>query len=299
MKKLGLQPQIMPMTHGIDLIKITEMNKYLGKLNLKEVPEIVFFGSDSWSIHVLKALEDNFNVKAVVTSSNSPVADYFKGPILTPQKLDQDFITNHLSFLASDLFIVASYGKIIPQSLLDIPKFGALNVHPSLLPNYRGASPVPTTILAGDKKTGVTIIKMDEKMDHGPIIITKEIKLSGQEELTTLINKLFQLGAATLVDSIPDFLAGKLSLKFQDHSKATFTKLLKKEDGYFEIYNPPDKEKLDRMIRAYSPWPGVWTKWNNKVVKFLPGNMLQMEGKKPTPFKVFLNNYPNFPIKSL
>lgn len=265
---------------------------------------IIFFGSDTWSIHVLKALEDNFQVNAVVCAPDSPIANYFKGPILTPKKLDENF-NSELLTLNSELFVVASYGKIIPKSILDIPKCGALNVHPSLLPIYRGPSPVPTTILNGDKETGVTIIKMDEQMDHGPIITTKEITLSGQEDFAELINKLFRAGAELLVDIIPDFIAGKLPLKEQDHDKAVYCKLMKKEDGFFDINNPPSPEKLDRMIRAYTPWPGVWTRWsssakasgdkNNKIVKLFPEGKIQMEGKKILPLKDFLNGYPDFP----
>lgn len=285
------QPMIIPIHQGVFPIKEEDVRKYLVKAPRENI-EIVFFGSDPWSIHVLKALEDNFDVKAVVTASNSPVADYFKGPILTPNKLDQTFITCHL-------FIVASYGKIIPKPLLDIPKFGALNVHPSLLPKYRGPSPVPATILNGDKETGVTIIKMDEKMDHGPIVTTREIKLSGQEDLPTLINLLFREGAELLVSIIPDFIAGKLLLKEQNHTKAVYCRMMKKEDGYFEIDSPPSSEKLDKMIRAYYPWPGVWTRWNSKIVKFLPENKIQMEGKKPISWKDFLNGYPDFPLKSI
>ncbi len=263
-------------------------------------PTIVFLGSDRFVIPVFQALVDNFKVQVVITSPNSAVGNEAQKlglPVLTPDKLDEEFIADNSTLLAADLFVVSSYGKIIPQSLLDIPKFGALNVHPSLLPKYRGASPVRAVILAGEKKTGVTIIKMDEKMDHGPIVKTSEIILSGQEDLPILITKLFHIGAQLLVEIIPQFIAGKVKLIEQNHNQATFCKLTKKEDGYFEIDNPPNPEILDRMIRAYSPWPGVWTKWNNKIVKFLPEGKIQMEGKNPLSLKDFLNGYPNFPLK--
>lgn len=257
--------------------------------------KIVFFGSDPWSILVLKQLEEKFDVQAVVCAPGSPIANYFKGPILTPERLDSNFLSE-LKTHNPSLFVVASYGKIIPQNILDIPRNGALNIHPSLLPKYRGASPVPTTILNGDKTTGVTIIKMDEKMDHGPIVSTKKISLSGQEDFNELINKLFQEGADLLIKILPDFIKGKIKLTAQNHQAATFTKLLRKEDGFFEISSPPTPEKLDKMVRALNPWPGVWTNWNGKVVKFLPKNMMQIEGKKPVIQKVFQNGYPNFPI---
>lgn len=263
-------------------------------------PKIVFFGSDSFVIPVLQALYENFEVQAVVTSPNSPIeqiAKTFNIPVLTPDKLTQEFLNDHISLLTSDLFVVASYGKIIPQSFLDIPKFGGLNIHPSLLPKYRGPSPLQNTILNGDKESGVTIIKMDSEMDHGQILLASNFSLSGQETFEILGNKLFQLGAETLISIIPDFIEGKIALKEQNHADATFTKMVKKEDGYFEIDNPPLPEILERMIRAYHPWPGVWTKWNGKIVKLLPENMIQMEGKKPQTLKDFLNGYQDFPLK--
>ncbi len=262
--------------------------------------KVVFFGSDPWSLIVLKELEKKFNVAAVVTAPDSAVANYFKGKILTPEKLDENLKSLILN-LKSDLFIVASYGKIIPQEILDLPKYGSLNVHPSLLPIYRGSSPVPATILNGDKETGVTIIKMDAEMDHGPIISATKISLTGQEYFTELITKLFRLGAEILVKIIPDLVEGKIKPVAQDHEKAVYCERMKKEDGFFDlpagrqVLTPLELEKLDRMIRAYDPWPGVWTKWNGKIVKFYPGNRIQMEGKKILSFKDFLNGYPNFP----
>ncbi len=317
------QPQMIPTT-DVFPIEEEDVDRYLKKIKKPETT-IVFFGSDSWSLPDLQALEESFEVTAVVTASNSPVADYFKGPILTPNKFDSDFIANHLSLLTCDLFVVASYGKIIPPELLEIPKYGSLNVHPSLLPRYRGPSPVPATILNGDKETGVTIIKMDAEIDHGSIITTRKISLSGQEDFITLINKLFQLGAKLLVEIIPDFIKGKVKLRQQDHKKAVYCERMTKEDGYFEINTPPSPDQLDRMIRAYNPWPGVWTRWNGKIVKFLPKSvtlsetkgitkkelyssptaqndsrfLIQMESKKILSLKDFLNGYPDFPLKSI
>src|SRR3989338_8417022 len=164
--------------------------------------KIVFFGSDSWSIHVLKALEDNFEIIAVVTAPNSPVSNYFKGLSLTPDKLDENF-NSHLSILNCQLFVVASYGKIIPKSILDIPKYGALNVHPSLLPKYRGPSPVPATILNGDTETGVTIIQMDEQVDHGPILAQQRVPIAGKPSAPELHEMLWNVGGDLLVETIP------------------------------------------------------------------------------------------------
>lgn len=199
----------------------------------------------------------------------------------------------------ADLLVVASYGKILSKDIINAPKFGSVNVHPSLLPKYRGPSPIQAAILNGDKTSGITIIKMDDKMDHGPIIYQESLDLSDIDSFDTLSKKMFLRASEVLPQVLQDFIDGKLEAIEQDHTKATFCPLLKRADGYFDIDNPPTKEILDRMIRAYFPWPTAWTKWNNKIVKFLPNQMLQMEGKKPISFKDFLNGYPNFPIKDL
>ena len=132
--------------------------------------------------------------------------------------------------LKPDLIIVASYGKIIPKEILEIPKYGALNVHPSLLPKYRGPSPIQTTILNGDKETGVTIMLMDEKMDHGPILCQRELEFSiFNFQFSKLHDKLAELGVKLLIETIPKWIKGEIKTKPQDHSKATYTKILKRE----------------------------------------------------------------------
>lgn len=245
--------------------------------------KIVFFGTPHFVVPVLQKLTDNFQVVGVVTS-------------LTPQKLDEEF-AQKLKALQPDLITVAAYGKIIPASVLDIPKYGALNVHPSLLPKYRGASPIQAAILNGDEISGVTIIKMDASMDHGPIVSTKEVILSEKDTFETLSKIMFEAGADLLVQAIPDYIDNKIDLVVQDDAMATYCPIIKKEDGYFDINNPPPPQQLDRMVRAYYPWPTAWTKWRGKIVKLLPNQMVQMEGKKPTTLQDFLRGYCNFPLK--
>ncbi len=212
------------------------------------------------------------------------------------QELTKHFtLVNSLS--EADLGIVAAYGHILTKEELESPKYGAINVHPSLLPKYRGSSPIQQAILNGDKVSGISIIKMDEEVDHGPIVYQEELELSDKDNFDTLSKKMFQWAAEVLPKIIKDFVNGKITLYGQNHAKASFCQRLTRESGYFPIENPPDPEKLDRMIRAYYPWPGVWTKWNGKIVKFLPENMLQMEGKKAISLKDFLNGYPDFPVK--
>ena len=278
--------------------------------------KIVFFGTPAFVVPILEALEENFQVVGIVTGPDqkigrkqiltpSAVATNARRPLAAqgitlhkPERLDNEAALE-LKKLNADLFIVAAYGKIIPQNVLDIPKFGVINIHYSLLPKYRGASPIQAAILNGDKTSGTSIMQMDIKLDHGPVLATKEISLSNTDTFESLNTKMTQETIPLLVDIIPQFIAGKVDLKPQNEEEATFTKIINKEDGYFDIGNPPTPEKLDRMIRAYYPWPNAWTKWNGKIVKFFPGELVQMEGKNPAKLADFLRGYPDFPIKNL
>ncbi len=243
--------------------------------------KVVFFGTPDFVDPVLGALKENFEVVLEVRDPGEHLSD----------------LSRKLHSLQPDLLVVAAFGKIIPKDILDIPKYGSLNIHPSLLPKYRGPSPLQSAILNGDKETGITIIKMDKEMDHGPIVAQEVFSLSDSTNFQVLSKEIFRSSAELLVKIIPDFIEGKIKFRVQDDAGATFCTPISKQDGYFEIDNPPSAEKLDRMIRAYYPWPSAWTKWKGKIVKFLPGQMVQMEGKKAVPLKDFFNGYSDFPIK--
>lgn len=223
----------------------------------------------------------------------------------------KESLSKHFTLVNSldeaDLAVVASYGHILTPEELAAPKMGVINAHPSLLPLYRGATPIQSAILNGDSISGITIIKMDEEVDHGPIIYQESLELSNSDNFDTLSKKMFLRCAEILPKIIEDFTTGKITPQTQNHKQATFCSRLTKEAGFFDINNPPSLDVLDRMIRAYYPWPGVWTQWspsakasgdeNGKIVKFLPGGRIQMEGKKPLSKKDFLNGYPDFPLK--
>ncbi len=208
-----------------------------------------------------------------------------------------------------DLMVVGFYGKILPKKMLEKPKFGALNVHPSLLPKYRGSSPVQTTILNGERETGVTIIQMDEEVDHGPILATREFSIYnfqfsngiGKPTTPELYEILWGLGGDLLLETIPKWIAGEITPQKQDHSKATYTKKLTREDGRIDWSKPA--VYIERQIRAYYPWPGAYTFWKGKRVKILKAHVergklvidkLQMEGKKPTTLREFMLGHPDF-----
>lgn len=166
-----------------------------------------------------------------------------------------------------DAYVVVSYGKIISQRILDLPKRGTINVHGSLLPRWRGASCVQSAIAAGDKTSGVTIMLLDAEMDHGDILAQKEIEIGSEETCGELHDRLSQLGADTLPDVLAGYLDGEIIPQPQDHSAATYCKLLTRDDGKIDWAKPA--AEIERLVRAYNPWPGTWTEWDGKRIKIL------------------------------
>ncbi len=165
--------------------------------------------------------------------------------------------------LNPDVIVVLAYGKIIPKDIIDIPKYGILNIHTSLLSKHRGASPIQYAILNGDKKTGITIMQIDEELDHGPIVAQKEIEISKDETSESLYEKLSKLGSELLIETLPLFFEGEITPKEQEHKEATFTKLLKREDGKIDPKNQT-AEEIERTKRAFTPWPGIYLTLKNK-----------------------------------
>lgn len=270
----------------------------------------LFFGTPRLAQIVLgKLINSPYKPQLIVTTSDKRVG---RGQKLAPSPVKQTAVKNHIEVLQPkgsndlrltindlrfDLAILVAYGKIIPKEILQIPKYGFINVHPSILPKYRGPSPIQTAILAGEEKTGVTIMLLDQKIDHGPILAQREVTIEKTDTHESLIENLGKIGSDLLIEVLPYYLAGDLQPKPQDHSKATYTKIIKKSDGFLNLKNPPDPQALDHIVRAFYPWPGVWTKLrtqNSKLItiKFLPGNLILPEGKKPMTIKEFLNGYP-------
>jgi len=307
-------------------------------------PKIIFFGTSKFAREIFRGLlSAGYKVQALVAQPDKPVgrkkiltppptkelALEYKIPVLQPEDIKNNPVfLNQLKEFKPNLIIVAAYGKIIPKEILDLPKFGALNVHPSLLPKYRGPSPIQTAILNGDEETGVTIILMDEKIDHGPTIANSKFKIQNSK-LTggSLSEELAKLGANLLVEILPRWLAGKITPQEQDHAQATYTKILTREDGRLDFSK--SATEIERQIRAFTPWPGSFTEFNNKRLKIIKARILnpligcaenakigqvfkttegefsincgrgslileivQLEGKKEATGKEFLNGYP-------
>jgi len=194
-----------------------------------------------------------------------------------------------------DLLVVVAYGQIIPRAVLDMPRLGAVNVHASLLPRWRGAAPVAYAILAGDHETGVSIMRMDEQLDHGPVLATRATPIEDGEDAAQLTRRLAGIGAQLLVETLADI--DQRTAAKQDDSRATFAPRLKKEDG--ELTWEMSPEEIDRRVRALQPWPGATLPTARGRVKILRGHLegrryvpdiVQLPGKKPAPAKQVLGD---------
>lgn len=226
------------------------------------------------------------------------LADELGLPIVETNQLDE-VVVEKIKQLNPDFLVVEDFGLILPPELLEIPKYAALNIHHSLLPKYRGPSPAPAAILNGDPVSGVTVIKMTKEVDAGDILAQKEYELTPGETTDSLLTKLNEIGGQLLVSVIEQYLESSIRPIPQNPKQVTYTETFTKIRGFIDIKSFPSPEVLDRMVRAYYPWPGVWTKWENRIVKFYPEGKIQMEGKKVIPLSDFLNGYPDFPLKKL
>jgi methionyl-tRNA formyltransferase len=239
---------------------------------MKEL-KIVFMGTAELSGASLEALarDQQFPVAAVVTQPDRPkgrelklqpspvkaLAQKLNLPVLQPVKArDEEFIAE-LRRLAPELIVVAAYGQILPQSILDLPRHGCLNVHTSLLPKYRGAAPIQWAIANGDTETGVTIMKMDAGLDTGPIVAQQRTPIQPADDSATLHDRLARLGAELLVATIPDYVAGKIQPRPQPVDGVSHAPKIKKKDGRID-WNLPAQTIWNRL-RAFTPWPGAYT----------------------------------------
>jgi methionyl-tRNA formyltransferase len=292
----------------------------------------VFFGSATFSLYVLDELEKALMPPTIiVTTPDKPVG---RGLVITPTdvkvwaqkrgisvlnpiKLDSDFVENikkEKDALKISCFVVAAYGKIIPQNVLDIPPRGTLNVHPSLLPRYRGATPIQSAMLDDRKETGVTIMRVDARMDHGPIVAQKGITVDEWPVYEILEETLGRQGGRLLANILPDWLAGTIVEKEQDHHAATFTTKIVKENGLITIdmeaytldqtiVSSKDQYDIFRKIQAYHQWPTAYFFLGNKIrVKITKAEWCNNhliirkvipEGKKETDFNLFMRDHRN------
>lgn len=282
--------------------------------------KFVLFGSPDFAAIVLdKLVAAGFIPAALVCNPDRPAGRHH---VLTPPKskkyvLDKNLpieilqpenpndIVDKLGTFNADFFVVAAYGKILSKKIIELPRLGTIGVHSSLLPKYRGTSPIHAAILAGDKETGATLYLMDEKMDHGPILAECKVPITERDTHETLYPKIWGCGGEKLAEMIPDFIAGKVKLVAQNEADATYTKKFTSADGFVELSdleaalngNSEKASEIDRKIRAYGAEPGVWTTRGGKRMKLLSSEVkdgklrltrIQWEGKTPEDFQTFI-----------
>lgn len=278
---------------------------------------IIFFGSGWFVIPVIKKLT-KFNLQLVITNeANGKVVEFcIKNNIpYIASDLKDGTIIEKIKNLKPSVAVLASYGAFIPASILKLFPSGIINIHPSLLPKWKGPSPVQYQLLNGDSTTGVTLITLDDQIDHGPILSSRAYQAQGNETAEDLLTILFEIGADLIVDQIMQLEDGKQLIgKQQDHTKESWSYKIEKKDGMIDlnslnknITNTSNWEiELDRKIRAFYPWPGVWflykpdgsltnttNKLYGKIIKLLPNNRIQIEGKNPMSLKDFINGFGN------
>jgi methionyl-tRNA formyltransferase len=242
---------------------------------------VVFMGTPEFALPILKVLIEDYSVVGVVTQPDRPagrgrqvqpspvhtLAAQHGLPVLLPTSLRGQAARDALRAWEPDVIVVAAFGQILPEAVLNIPPAGCLNVHASLLPRWRGAAPVAAAILAGDETTGVTVMKMDAGLDTGPIIRQAPLSIAPDDTRQSLTARLSQLGAGLLRAALPEWLAGKLAPQPQAGEGVTYAPQLSKAEG--RINWQADAAAIARRVRAYYPWPGAFTSWQGNLLKIL------------------------------
>lgn len=289
--------------------------------------KIVFFGTSEVGLPILEALQTQHEIIHVVTSPDSKVgrkqeltptpiaqfADEQNLPLSKPEKVKNNpaFI-EFLKTLGADIFVVVSYGKILPLELIEIPKLKTINVHFSLLPKYRGPAPIQYALMNGETTTGTTIFLLDELVDHGPVLASKKIEIDQGDTFATLANKLANLSAELILEVLPGYETGAITPQEQNHNEETKTHMISKQDGKIDWQNSTPQEIYNKF-RAFSTWPGIWATYNGKVLKIISCELeasennaaslkiteVQLEGKTKMTMKDFLNGHPDFKTSDL
>lgn len=256
------------------------------------VSKIVFMGTPLFAVPSLEALiEAGHLVAAVVTQPDKPQGrgmGSLPSPVkkaalahgirvFEPVKLRDDSFIRELKGLGADFFVVVAYGKILPQTVLDIPPKGCVNLHASLLPKYRGAAPINRAIVNGEGETGVSTMLMDAGMDTGPVLLEKRVRIGEDDTAEDLSKSLSTVGATLLVETIGLLSEDKIRPRAQDGSNATYAPMLKKEDG--EIDWTKTARDIKNLIRGLYPWPGAYTRWKGKTIKVHSGRVVEGEAR--------------------
>lgn len=298
--------------------------------------KIIFMGTPEFAVPTLKALIEHHDLIGVVTQPDRPAGRGGKVrmspiktvalendiPVFQPTKIRKTEAIAELRKWNADAYVVAAFGQILPQELLDIPRYGSINVHASLLPRWRGAAPIHASIRAGDNQTGITIMVMDAGLDTGPMLTKANVTIASDETGQTLHDKLAQLGGDLLIDTLPKYFSGEIQPQAQPDDGITYAPQIKKEEGNIDWSQ--DAESIERLVRAFTPWPGTFTQWNGNQLKIHAGHIgdgqldigkvaiideriaigtgkgvfiptiIQLSGKKRTDIESFSNGYQEF-----
>ncbi|BBO87474.1 methionyl-tRNA formyltransferase [Desulfosarcina ovata] len=255
---------------------------------------IVYMGTPDFAVPPMAALhERGYRILAVVTQPDRPkgrgrkltpppvkqAALKFGCSVLQPETVRTEEFHRKMADLAPDLYVVAAFGQILPQSLLDIPKQGAINIHASLLPRHRGAAPIHRAIIEGDAETGITTMMMDKGMDTGDILLMDRTPIGPTETAAELHDRLSRMGAETILRTFEMLRSGTLPRMPQDHSRATYAPMLRKKDGQVDWSQPA--ETIDRLIRGVTPWPGAFTFSDGMRLKIFRASVLHRDISVP------------------
>lgn len=252
---------------------------------------IVFMGTPDFAVATLRGLIAQHEIIGVVTQPDRPagrnrqiqlspvkqVALEAKIPVFQPEKIRRAEAIAELKRWSPDVYVVAAFGQILPQMVLDIPPFGSINVHASLLPRWRGAAPIQAVIRAGDAESGITIMKMDAGLDTGPMLSQRTIPLAPDETGQSLHDKLAILGAELLLETLPQYLSGAIQPQPQEDHLATFAPQIKKEEGIIDWTQ--SAINIERLVRAFTPWPGTSAVWNGQQLKIHSGAAVEGNAK--------------------
>lgn len=297
---------------------------------------VVFMGTPDFAVPALHALLTHHQVIGVITQPDRP-AGRGRGvqmspvkllaleagiPIFQPEKIRRPDAIAELRQWDADLFVVAAFGQILPQTVLDLPHYGSINVHASLLPRWRGAAPIQAAIRAGDAETGVTIMRMDAGLDTGPMLKARAIPIAPDETGQSLHDKLAALGGDLLIGTLPGYLDGTIQPQQQPEDGVTLAPRIEKDEGRIDWTQPA--AAIERTVRAFTPWPGTFTYWDGTLLKLLSGDVIdgsadpgqvvlrggraaigtgegsftpirvQLEGRKATDIDEFLRGHPGF-----
>lgn len=243
---------------------------------------VVFMGTPDFAVPSLEYLIlDEYEVVAVYTQPDKTAgrgrslvfpplkkAALSLGlPVVQPVNFKSPEVVTQLASFHPDVIVVAAFGQILPQSVLDIPRYGCINIHPSLLPRFRGASPVAAAILAGDKFTGVSIMLMESGLDTGPVLARAQVSISAHDTTGSLTTKLARIAANLLLETLPCWLRGELAPQPQNEAEATYSETISKEEG--EIDWQLSATDIWRRVRAFYPWPGCYTRWRGRQLKII------------------------------